>query len=40
MELFICIKMLLALNKQQWLICHETKANQTKINQSKPNQTK
>ena len=25
MELFICIKMDLALNNLQWLICHKTK---------------
>ena len=31
-ELFICIKMDLALNNQQWLIFHETKPNQTKPN--------
>ena len=27
-ELLICIKMDLALNNQQWLICHKTKPNQ------------
>ena len=26
-ELFICIKMDLALNNRQWLICHKTKPN-------------
>ena len=30
MELFIFIKMDLALNNLQWLICHKTKPNQTK----------
>ena len=29
-QLFICIKMDLALNNPQWLICHKTKPNQTK----------
>ena len=28
MELFICIKMDLALINLQWLICHQTKPNQ------------
>ena len=28
-ELFICIKMDLALNNLQWLICYKTKTNQT-----------
>ena len=32
-EQFICIKMDLALNNLQWLICHQTKTNQL-INQS------
>ena len=31
MELFICIKMDLTLNKLQWLICHKTQPNQTRI---------
>ena len=30
-ELFLCIKMDLALNNIQWLICHQTKPNQTKM---------
>ena len=30
-ELFICIKMDLALNNLQWLMCHKTKQNQTKL---------
>ena len=29
MELFVCIKLDLALNNLQWLICHKTKPNQT-----------
>ena len=29
-ELFICIKMDLALNDLQWLICYKSKPNQTK----------
>ena len=28
-ELFICIKMDLALNNLQWLICHKIKPNET-----------
>ena len=28
-ELFVCIKMDLALNNLQWLICHKAKLNQT-----------
>ena len=28
-EQFICIKMDLALNNRQWLMCHKTKPNQT-----------
>ena len=35
MDLFICIKMDLALNNLQWLMCHKTKPNQTKRNQIK-----
>ena len=31
-ELFICIKMDLALNNLQWSMCHKTKPNQTKQN--------
>ena len=29
-QLFICIKLALALNNLQWLMCHKTKSNQTK----------
>ena len=34
-ELFICIKMDLALNNLLWLICHKTKLDQTKPNTNK-----
>ena len=30
-ELFICIKMDLALNNLQWLMCHKTKPNKTNV---------
>ena len=30
MEMFVCIKMNLALNSLRWLMCHKTKPNQTK----------
>ena len=33
-ELFICIKIDLALNNLQWLICHKTKPNQNKTKQT------
>ena len=36
-ELFMSIKMDLALNNLQWLICHKTKPNQTKPNQNDAN---